>query len=218
MPKADAFDKDPLGYDGWYDKNSAAFASEVEAIRRLMPAKGPFIEVGVGTGRFASALGINIGVDPSAKMREFARGRGIDAVDGVAENLPFMVNWFNCLLMVTVICFLDDILAAFREAFRVVKPGGYIIVGFLDKTSPLGREYASRSGKEGFFKDARLYSAQEVAGYLTEAGFRELTFTQTLFKDLKEIKAAEPVKDGYGEGSFVAVRAKKEVQRDEEDR
>lgn len=209
MPKTEAFDKDPLGYDAWYDKNRAAFDSEVLAIRALMPQKGPFLEVGVGTGRFASALGIDLGVDPSPGMRELARRRGIDAVDGVAESLPFMVNWFNCVLMVTAICFLDDVPAAFREARRVIRPGGFIVVGFIDSKSPLGREYAKKIGKDGFFRDASLYSADEVAGYLTEAGFTEITFKQTLFGDPAKLTGAEPVKDGYGEGSFVVVRAKK---------
>lgn len=219
MPKTEAFDKDPLGYDAWYDKNRGAFDSEVGAIRRLMPQKGPFLEVGVGTGRFASALGIDLGVDPSPGMRELARRRGIDAVDGVAESLPFMVNWFNCVLMVTAICFLDDIAAAFREARRVIKPGGFIVIGFIDKTSTLGKEYASRAGKVGFFRDASFYSADEVAGYLTGAGFTEITFAQTLFSDPAKLTVADPVKDGHGEGSFVVVRAKKkEAKRDEEDR
>lgn len=209
MPKTEAFDKDPSGYDEWYERNSHAFASEVEAIRRLMPEKGPFLEVGVGTGRFASALGIPIGVDPSVKMRELARKRGVEAVDGVAESLPFMVNWFNAVLMITVICFLDDIGEAFSEAKRVLKPGGYLIVGFIEKESHLGRKYSERAGVEGFFKDAHLYSAEEVERHLKEAGFVDVEFTQTLFKDPAELEEADIVREGHGEGSFVAVRARK---------
>lgn len=209
MPRTEAFDKDPSGYDEWYERNSYAFASEVEAVRRLMPAKGPFLEVGVGTGRFASALGISIGVDPSVKMRDLARKRGVEAVDGVAESLPFMVNWFNAVLMVTVICFLDDIGEAFSEARRVLKPGGYLIVGFIEKKSPLGRKYSEMAGVEGFFKEARLYTAEEVERHLKEAGFTELEFTQTLFKDPSALKEADIVREGRGEGSFVAVRGRK---------
>jgi len=216
MPKTEAFDKDPRAYDAWYDKHKAAFDSEVGALKSLMPKKGPFLEVGVGSGRFASALGIELGIDPSPRMRELARKRGIDAVDGVAESLPFMVNWFNCVLMVTALCFLDDITAAFREAKRVIKPGGFILIGFIDKSSALGREYASKIGKEGFFKDASLHSVDEVAGYLSGAGFTELTFKQTLFNDPATLIEPEPVKDGRGEGSFVVVRAKKREATDEE--
>jgi SAM-dependent methyltransferase len=43
--------------------------------------------------------------------------------------------------MVTVVCFLDDVVRAFREVFRVLKPAGSLIVAFIDRESPLGRQY-----------------------------------------------------------------------------
>lgn len=56
--------------------------------------------------------------------------------------------------MVTVICFLDDVLQAFKEAYRVLKPGGYILVGFIDKESVLGRQYMEKREKSLFYQDA----------------------------------------------------------------
>ena len=41
---------------------------------------------------------------------------------------------------------------------------------------------------------------------LADAGFADLAFVQTLFRPLEEIEEAEPVRDGHGEGSFVAIR------------
>ena len=44
---------------------------------------------------------------------------------------------------------------------------------------------------------------------MKRAGFLALTFSQTIYHRLDEIKAVEPVKEGYGEGSFVVVRGMK---------
>ncbi|MEA2087041.1 MAG: hypothetical protein U9O91_02980 [Candidatus Caldatribacteriota bacterium] len=40
-------------------------------------------------------------------------------------------------------------------------------------------------------------------------GLREFNFKQTIFHNLKEIKNVEPVKENYGEGSFVVIRVRK---------
>jgi len=53
----------------------------------LISLKG--LEVGVGTGRLASKLGVGVGLDPSRNMLELSRRRDIMAVQGVAEKLPF---------------------------------------------------------------------------------------------------------------------------------
>jgi hypothetical protein len=44
---------------------------------------------------------------------------------------------------------------------------------------------------------------------LKETGFKDLEFNQTLFNDLNEIKKIQIPKQGYGEGSFVVVKATK---------
>jgi ubiquinone/menaquinone biosynthesis C-methylase UbiE len=185
------------------------YESELKAIEEKLPKKGEGLEVGVGSGRFAAPLGIRLGVDPSSKMRELARSRGVAAVDGVAEKLPFDDCRFHFVLMVTTICFLDDIQAAFKETFRVLKPGGHLIVGFIDKYSPVGTSYEQHKNKSLFYKAANFYSVDDVASNLTEAGFKSLEFTQTIFRALSEIKNLDPIKKGYGEGSFVVVKGKR---------
>ncbi len=49
----------------------------------------------------------------------------------------------------------------------------------------------------------------EVVSCLKKAGFKGFDFTQTIFHDLAEIKGIETVREGYGEGSFVVVKAVK---------
>jgi len=54
--------------------------------------------------------------------------------------------------MVTTICFLYDIKAAFKEAFRVLKLGGNLIIGFIDKDSPVGILYQQQKSDSEFYQ------------------------------------------------------------------
>ena len=207
MPKIEAFEKHTSEYEAWFENYRFVYESEVRAIKEQLPKKGEGVEVGVGSGRFAVPLGIRLGVDPSGKMRELARNRGVVAIDGVAERLPFDDCRFHFVLMVTTICFFYDIKAAFNEAFRVLKPGGNLIIGFIDKDSPVGMLYKQHKSESVFYKVATFYSVDEVTSNLKETGFKSLKFTQTIFYRLSEIKNLEPIKNGYGEGSFVVANA-----------
>ncbi|MBW1849116.1 MAG: class I SAM-dependent methyltransferase, partial [Deltaproteobacteria bacterium] len=163
MPKTEPFDKHSDAYDEWFKKNIVLYEAELEAIRQLIPPPGAEgMEVGVGSGKFAAPLGIKIGVEPSEKMAIKAKMLGINVYPGVAEELPFSDGRFDYLLMVTTICFVDDVIKSFKEAFRVLKLSGCIIVGFVDKESELGRKYADKKEESKFYKDAAFFSTQEV--------------------------------------------------------
>lgn len=209
MANIEPFEKYALEYEAWFESNRFVYESELRAIKEKLPQRGVGIEVGVGSGRFAAPLDIKIGVDPSARMRTLARSRGITAIDAVAEKLPFDEGRFSFVLMVTTICFLDDIQAAFEEAFRVLKRGGGLIIGFIDKDSSVGVSYQQRKSESVFYKTATFYSVDEVISHLERTGFSNLGFSQTIFRRPSEIKSIEPVKKGYGEGSFVVVKAVK---------
>lgn len=212
MPKTSQFDRDPLRYDGWFDKHNAVFESELNALKAFLPQGGMGVEIGLGTGRFSRALGVDIGVEPSEKLRELARKKGVDAVEGSAEALPFMPNWFSYALMINVLCFVDDPEAALNEARRVLRPDGVLLLAIIPKDSPLGREYGSKRGEDDFYRDARFFTVEEAVELLKKTGFADLAFVQTVFKDIAEIIEPEPVKEGFGEGSFVVIRARKAVK------
>lgn len=206
MPKTGPFEKYGDRYDEWFERNRDVYNSELEAIRKLIPsphAKG--LEVGVGSGKFAAPLGIKIGVEPSDSMAAKAEKHGIQVFRDVAEDLPFSDSEFDFVLMVTTICFVDDILTSLREAFRVLKTGGCIIVGFVDKASDLGKQYLDKRNTSVFYKEATFFSGQEVCHYLTDAGFGDLTFRQTLIPG----ETQETIQDGFGKGAFVVAKGVK---------
>ena len=204
MPKINAFEKYSQAYDEWFINNADLYEAELEAVRQLMPTSCiESLEVGVGSGKFAAPLGIKTGVEPSEKMADKAGKQGIDVHMGVAENLPFSHSRFDCILMVTTICFVDDVLQSFKEAFRVLKPDGIIIVGFVDKKSDLGRQYQDKKENSRFYKDASFFSSQEVLAILKKAGFKTTKIRQTLISG----KPVNTILDGYGKGAFVVIKA-----------
>ncbi|WP_232473522.1 class I SAM-dependent methyltransferase [Thermococcus profundus] len=209
MPKIEPFEKHRDRYENWFERNRYAYLSELEAVKMLLPKEGKGAEIGVGTGRFAAPLGIKLGVEPSKAMAEIARTRGIKVIEGTAENLPFEDESLDYLLMVTTICFVDDPEKALREAHRVLRPGGALIIGFVDRNSPIGRFYEEHKNESTFYKEARFFSTEELLELLKKVGFRGFEIVQTLFHRLDEIKSVEPVKSGYGEGSFVVIKAVK---------
>jgi len=205
--RVEPFERHYERYERWFEEHRYAYLSELEAVRRLIP-KGEGMEIGVGSGRFAEPLGIKQGVEPSKRMAEIARKRGIKVIEGVAEELPFEDESFDFLLMVTTICFLDDAEEALREAHRVLKLGGSMIIGFIDRESPLGKEYLKHKEENVFYREATFYSVKDVLSLLR--GFRYASSLQTIFRSLNSIDSIEPVLEGYGKGSFVVIRAVKE--------
>jgi len=64
------FDSLASEYDAWFEQEGKLiFDIEVKAFQEMLPLlPKPWLEVGVGSGRFAQALGIETGVDPSARL------------------------------------------------------------------------------------------------------------------------------------------------------
>lgn len=209
MAKIEPFEKYTSRYEDWFERNKFVYKSELRAIREQLPKSGKGIEIGVGSGQFAAPLGIQFGVEPSSRMRELARSKGIETIEGLAEKLPFGDSQFDFALMVTTICFLDDIKAAFKEAYRVLKPDGCLIIGFIDKDSSVGKLYQQHKNESVFYRIATFYSTDNIISHLKETGFKNFNSSQTIFHNLTQIKNVEPIKEGYGEGSFVVVRAAK---------
>ena len=209
--KTDVFSEHVEAYEAWYEKYPMVYQSELAAIKEQLLKLSENIngiEVGLGTGRFAQPLGIKEGIEPSTEMAKIAVKRGIEIMEGVAERLPYSDLHFDFVLFVTI-CHLKDIKAAFSQAHRVLKHGGAIIIGFLDKDQSIAKQYEEKRDRSNFFKHASFYPVNRIEKLLKEAGFKNFEHNQTLFGALDEINEVQPPLQGFGKGSFVVVKAVK---------
>lgn len=208
MTRTEPFERHTGRYEAWFAQHEAAYVSELLALRPFVPLTGDGLEIGVGSGRFAAPLGIATGVDPSPAMLEIARRRGIEAVQGAAEALPYPDDRFDHALVVTTLCFVDDAAAMLDEARRVLRPGGTLVIGFIDRDGALGQDYLAHQAESVFYREATFYAAAEVERLLLARGFAIDVWAQTLVRPLAETRELEPVRPGRGDGAFVVVRAR----------
>jgi SAM-dependent methyltransferase len=211
MAKTKPFDDYLDEYEKWFEQNHFVYLSEVEAVKHFIPDGKKGIEIGIGTGRFALPFKINDGVEPSEAMRNFALNKGLKVMDGIAERLPLPDLSYDFALMVTTVCFVDDVLESFKEVNRILKPDGNFIIGMIDKNSPLGKDYLSIKEQNRFYQLASFYSTDEIIGYLKQCNFNKLEIIQTVFGDLRLINQVQQFKSGYGEGGFVVINAEKKL-------
>jgi len=203
MPRSRPFDLHAARYEEWFEKHPGFYRSELCLIKKLIGKVPPSaVEVGVGSARFAAPLGVTYGVDPSLPMLKIARKRGVKVVRGVAEALPFKSEVFDLVLMVTAVCFVDDLRRSFLEARRVLKRGGKLAVALVDAESFLGRAYLRRKNKSLFYRPATFYTPTQIKNAALAASFKPLKELQTIFS-FKD--GLYPTLEGTGEGAFAGL-------------
>lgn len=205
----DIFDTYVEEYDNWYERNRFVYLSELEALKYVVPKGGRGIEIGVGTGRFGQPLGVSVGLDPSVNMLRIAKKRGIKAISGKAENLPFADKKFDFVLVINTLCFVNDLVQVIIEARRILKNRGRIIIGLIERDSFLGKSYQSRKKESRFYKEANLRSGTEIVKLLQNCNFTPVSTFQAIFRSFEKIKAIESPKEGLGKGGFSVVCAEK---------
>lgn len=132
-------------------------------------------------------------------------------LDAVAENLPYPDKSKDFAVMITTICFVDNIYKAFQENYRILKPKGSLIIGFVDKNSSLGQKYLEDKNQSIFYKEAKFYSTEELYKIFSNIGFTVKSTYQTVFGNLNQINTVQKPLTGYGQGSFVVIKATKKI-------
>jgi ubiquinone/menaquinone biosynthesis C-methylase UbiE len=211
--KIQVFDSSASDYDVWFEEEGRLiFASEVEALRQALPLlPKPWIEVGVGSGRFAQALDIDIGLDPSSELLKIARGRGISGLLGRGEEAPFKDASFGAIFLIATLCFIDSPERILSEASRLLKSGGKVLLGLVLKESAWGQRYqAKKESCHHFYRYATFHSHGEVDMLLKQAGFCVEQVISTLFQDPGKVNHIEPPREGFfADAGFTVILAGK---------
>jgi ubiquinone/menaquinone biosynthesis C-methylase UbiE len=207
---ADIFDTAAEQYDAWFDTPDGwqLFQNELAAIRSLWrESYQPALEVGVGTGRFAAALGVACGVDPAVGALRLARARGVEVMSARGEHLPFPDSHFGAVVMIATLCFASDAPAILREAARVLRPDGRLLVGDIPADSSRG-ECCLRKKAEGhrFYRYAQLYPVAAIERMIHKAGFEVEAASSTLFTPPGRTAVPERPRSGVQSGAgFVCL-------------
>jgi len=219
--KKKLFDEWPDEYDRWFTTPIGALVKKYESeliLEMLGPEQGEIIlDAGCGTGVFTIdilSLGTHvIGLDVSLPMLlragEKARGYHFQMVLGDILNLPFPEEFFDKVVSITALEFIDDAKAAIQELFRVTKKGGDIVVATLNSLSP----WASRRKVEAekghtLFKRAIFRSPEELLSLIPVDGVvrTAIHFQKEDAPDIAAKIEREGQKKGLNTGAFVAAR------------
>jgi SAM-dependent methyltransferase len=157
------------------------------------------LEVGCGTGNYAVALAVRFGcvacgLDPSIEMVARAHARGLYCMLGRAETLGFAGGIFDLVFSVDVIHHVSQEAAFYREAARVLRPGGWLCT-VTDSAEMIRR----REILSGYFPEtveielARYPRVSQLAVWMHAAGLEALRVTAV--EESYEVTSAQPFQD-----------------------
>ncbi len=214
MFNSDPFNELAERYDAWFDGQNGrrVFRVELDCIRGLLvEMPRPWLEVGVGTGRFASAFGVEDGIDPSPEVLKIAAQRKINTQLGHGEDMPYPDSTYGTVLMIVTICFLSEPDKALREVGRVLRSGGRLVLGLVPADSPWGKFYAQK-GREGhpFYSAATFYTCRDIIEMAVAVGFDLERSMSCLFESPEtEVSEYSSSREGIvADSGFVGMRFK----------
>jgi ubiquinone/menaquinone biosynthesis C-methylase UbiE len=135
-------------YDATRSLPEGEMRSLLDALGSAIPGRGPVVDVGVGTGRFAKPLqerGFEVvGLDVSKGMMAKAREKGVDQlIFADVHRVPFRDGVFESALLVHILHLVSDWAAVVREAARVSR-GTVLSVIEVSEGRSLREEYRER--------------------------------------------------------------------------
>jgi len=164
-------------YDEYYNSE---FGRKVDAVEKRLvkkyieqiPIKNA-LEVGCGTGHWTEFFinnGFEItGIDISENMINIARKKNLKDVKFEIINIedaPYPDNSFDNIFAITSLEFVDNRQKAIEQIYRILKPGGYLLIGCLNQNSFIGKTKQSNK----VFARANFFDAEQLQDILNIFG------------------------------------------------
>lgn len=164
-------------YDAWYQTARGRFIDQVETAAALpwltASPHGQVLDAGCGTGNFSlklARMGYEVtGIDISPDMLDIARSKAIRSGYSIRflkmdlTGLDFPDHSFDKVLSMAAWEFVPDPQRGFAELWRVLKPGGSLIIGTINRDSAWGRLYLQQaSSPDSVFRFAHFKSPDDL--------------------------------------------------------
>lgn len=154
---------------------------------------GRLLELGCGSGDFLSrlsALGwLAEGADVDPHAIENARRKGLNVTLGRVEDLAYPSDWFDAVIMVHVIEHIHDPRAFLQECYRVLKPGGQLVLVTPNAASLLHKLFGQSWFPLEPPRHLHIFTTATIKKLLEGAGF-ETVRPFTTIRDADGLMAA----------------------------
>lgn len=234
--KQQKFDGYAGKYDSWFVMNETVFLSELKLVKNCieMVNHERTLSIGCGSGLFEVALkneGITVCdcIEPSTDMAKIALKRGLNVQIATAEQAKLKDNYYDLIYFNGSSSYIKNLELAYKKCYQALKDEGHLIIIDVPKESAYGLMYllAKNIGNyehedlKGVLPNnpypielvqaANWHPIQHKKDALVNSGFsRDFIYRQTLCNNpCYTDKIIEDVKEGYKEGGYVAIIAKK---------
>ncbi len=194
-------------YFGYAASDRAGHQSYVTLVRALIP-EGAWLDIGCGHGQLARCAAASTydahGVDPNPLAVRAAQERlGRDRVTlGTVESAKFAADRFRVVSIIGTIEHLKHPLPTLREIFRILEPGGLVLVQTPNLASQQYRHQGANWDQLTPPGHLVYFSPCTLAGMLQVAGFRRIRFDMRF-----------PLGEGWERGSVRAPRQNRRLSQ-----
>ncbi|WP_256381559.1 class I SAM-dependent methyltransferase [Thermococcus sp. EP1] len=223
---AEYFDKIAHRYDDWYKTKVGQYVDRTEkklVFSMIKSKNGKALDLGCGTGNYTLELYMRgfdvVGVDLSEEMLKIARKKlpHVKFIRASAYSLPFEENTFDLVLSITMFEFIHKPELALNEIYRVLRPGGEVVIGTMNGKSLWFIFKRIKSlFEETAYRYARFYTPSELERLMKGAGFEDVESKGIIFfpSFFPFVKLAEKLDEKFSDklknlGAFILVRGVK---------